>query len=65
MNEWQYGGKGIRQKYYIHTYNVMHMAAKKDLLRYVRSIEPDEELADNIEEVMIEARKHRLKDVKF
>lgn len=43
----------------------MHMATKNDLLMYVRSIEPDEELVDNIEEAMTEARKHRLKDVKL
>lgn len=65
VNELQHGEKGVRQNSYVYIHNVMHMATKNDLLMYVRSIEPDEELVDNIEEAMTEARKHRLKDVKL
>jgi len=42
---------------------ILKLTGKKDLLRFVRSLEPDEELADNIEEAMVETRKHKLRDV--
>ncbi|MBU2617762.1 MAG: antitoxin VapB family protein [Euryarchaeota archaeon] len=42
---------------------ILKLTGRKDLLRYIRSLKPDENLANSIEEAMTETRKHKLRDV--
>jgi len=44
---------------------ILKLTGKKDLLRYIRSLKPDEELANSIEEAMTETRKQKLRDVRL
>ncbi|ATZ61191.2 MAG: antitoxin VapB family protein [Methanosarcinales archaeon Met12] len=47
------------------TNTILKLTGKKDLLRYIRSLKPDEELANSIEEAMTETRKQKLGDVRL
>jgi len=44
---------------------ILKLTGRKDLLRYIRSLKPDENLANSIEEAMTETRKHKLRDVRL
>ncbi len=44
---------------------ILKLTGKKDLLRYIRSLKPDKDLANSIEEAMTETRKHKLRDVRL
>lgn len=45
--------------------NNANVTRKENLLRYIRSLKPDEDLANSIEEAMTETRKHKLRDVRL
>lgn len=44
---------------------ILKLTGKKNLLRYIRSLKPDEDLANSIEEGMTETRKHKLRDARL